>query len=233
MSIESVLTPRLRAIADCIPSGAVVADVGTDHGYIPVYLCKTGQIERGLAMDLRPGPLSRAQHNIERYGLTGQIETRLSDGLVALQIGEADTAVIAGMGGLLIAQILEQAPFYLDAYILQPMTATAELRQYLESHGYRITHERLAREDDKLYTIMTVKRGTMYIPEPVFYQVGQRLMANRDPLTPMLIAGLLTKYRQTLLGLAHSNRDTVEEKKEHISYMIQALEALEEVCKTW
>lgn len=233
MGIESILTPRLRAIADSVPPGAAVADVGTDHGYIPIYLCQADKIKSALAMDLRPGPLCRAQKNIERFGLAEQIQTRLSDGLRALSAGEADTAVIAGMGGLLIGQILEEAPFFLDTYILQPMTAAAELRQYLADHGYCICREVLAREEEKLYTVMTVRRGTMTISEPVYYQVGKRLLESRDPLTPALLDMLLAKYRTALQGLARSGRGDIAEKKQAVADMIRALEELKEVCAAW
>ncbi len=233
MNIESVLTPRLRAIADSVPTGATLADVGTDHGYVPIYLCQKNIIVKALAMDVKEGPLSRAQKNIERFDMKEKIETRLSDGLCALQQGEVDTAVIAGMGGLLIAQILEEAPFYLKTYILQPMTATAELRAYLEQNGFCIVKEKLAQEDEKLYTIMRIERGEMNIEKPVYYHVGQRLLDERDPLTPVLVRQLLAKYQQTLHGLDRTEREDVLEKKQQVSDLINDLLALKEVCATW
>ncbi|MBR5236871.1 MAG: SAM-dependent methyltransferase [Clostridia bacterium] len=233
MNIESVLTPRLRAIADSVPTGATLADVGTDHGYVPIYLCQKNVIEKALAMDVKEGPLSRAQNNIERFGMKEKVETRLSDGLCALQQGEVDTAVIAGMGGLLIAQILEEAPFYLKTYILQPMTATAELRAYLEEKGYRISYEVLAKEDEKIYTIIRAERGEMKIEKPVYYHVGKRLLEQRDPLAPLLIGQLLTKYQQTLCGLDKAEKENVSEKKQQISDLIKELLTLKEVCSTW
>ncbi len=233
MHIESVMTPRLLAISQSVPSGARVADVGTDHGYIPIYLCKQGKIKEALAMDLRQGPLSRAEENICRYHLEDKIQTRLSDGLQALAPGEADTAVIAGMGGLLIAEILEAAKIFLDCYILQPMTATAELRQYLAENGYEIYHEVLAKEDEKIYTIMSVRRGEMQVTDPVYYQVGQCLMESRDPLTPDLIALLLNKYSAALEGLVRSERQESRSKEQTYRELIDSLSGLQKECEAW
>ncbi len=233
MNIKSVMTPRLLAIADSVPFGATVADVGTDHGYIPIYLYIEQRIRRALAMDLRQGPLSRAEENIDRFGLGEHIKTRLSDGLCALTEGEADTAVIAGMGGLLIAEILEKSPVELDCYILQPMTATAELRAYLAENGYNIIDERLAKEDNKIYTVMTVEHGKMLVQNPVYYQVGEKLLENRDPLLPELLELLIHKYSEALSGLLRAERVDTKEKIEEYKTILESLKELEEVCSKW
>ena len=233
MSIESAMTPRLLAIANSVKAGSVIADVGTDHGYIPIYLSLKNKISGALAMDLRPGPLHRAKENIVKYHLEETVKTRLSNGLAELLPGEADTAVIAGMGGLLIAEILEAKPFPLSCYVLQPMTATAELRQYLAENGYKICNEVLAKEDEKLYTVMTVCHGAMEISDPVYYQVGKPLIENRDPLTPTLIDQLLEKYTAAKTGLLRSNRDETKEKIQKFTDLITSLEKLKKECQTW
>ncbi len=233
MRIESVMTPRLSAIAESVPEGAKLCDVGTDHGYIPIYLCQMKRIAKALAMDLRPGPLSRADENIERYGFADRISTRLSDGLRELRAGEADTAVIAGMGGLLIAEILKAQPYQLDCYILQPMTAVAELRAFLVENGYRICDERLAREEEKIYTVMTVRPGEKEVYSPAEYLVGKRLMENRDPLVLALIEGLLAKYREARSGLLLSEKVEAKEKAEQFFRIISDLEEMEKEAKLW
>lgn len=233
MRIESVMTPRLLAIAESVPHGASVADVGTDHGYIPIYLCLKNKITKALAMDLRPGPLNRAEENISRFHLADCIKTRLSNGLAELSCGEADTAVIAGMGGLLIAEILEAAPFKLACYVLQPMTATAELRQFLHEHGYQICDETLAREEEKIYTVITVKHGEMTVENPVHYLVGQRLIEKKDPLLPELLESLLAKYKAMHEGLLLSDRAETKEKAEECLRLIESLEELKKECQAW
>lgn len=156
-----MLTDRLEKIAECIEC-ATLADIGTDHGYIPIYAVKNGRCERAIACDVNKGPLKSADENIATYGLSDKIETRLSDGLDALRTSEADTIVIAGMGGFLIRDILERGADRIDEntiLILQPMVAVPELREYLCTHGYNIYDERLSREGGKFYNILCVKKG--------------------------------------------------------------------------
>ena len=156
-----MLTERLKKIADCIECN-VLADIGTDHGYIPIYAVKNGKCEKAIACDVNKGPLKSAEENIASYGLSAKIETRLSDGLEGLGTGEADTIVIAGMGGFLIRDILERGADRLDGrttLLLQPMVAVSELREYLIKNGYNIFNEHLAREGDKFYNILCVGKG--------------------------------------------------------------------------
>ena len=156
-----MLTERLEKIAGCIEC-STLADIGTDHGYIPIYAVKNGKCERAIACDVNNGPLNSADENIATYGLSDKIETRLSDGLEALGVGEADTVVIAGMGGFLIRDILERGADRITddtVLLLQPMVAVAELREHLYKNGYNIFGELLAREGGKFYNILCVKRG--------------------------------------------------------------------------
>ncbi len=233
MKIESFMTPRLYAIADCVPFAESLADVGTDHAYIPVYLCLAGRVKRALAMDVRTGPLERAEANIQKFGLEDTIKTRLSDGLAELSDGEADTAVIAGMGGLLIAEILEKAPVTLSNYILQPMTAVAELRAYLEKNGYKILQEKLVQEDNKIYTVMHAKRGEMHISDPVYYLVGEKLIEAKDPLVVSYIDKLLEKYTAAKSSIKLAKDEAVRAKQNEFEAIVCGLERLKEECLTW
>lgn len=157
------LTPRLQAIADQIPQGSRVADVGTDHGYLPVWLLLNGRINHAIAADLREGPLNRAKETAQRFGTAERMSFRLCDGLSAISPEEADTVVIAGMGGETIASILRAAPWTKEGVylLLQPMTGFAELRQWLQNNGYAIIHEHITREGRRLYSIWTVRGGEM------------------------------------------------------------------------
>ena len=101
------LSIRMQAVADMVTPGGRIADIGTDHGYVPIYLVEQNKTDHAIAMDVRKGPLARAGENIVRFGCSDRIETRLSDGLAMLKPGEADTVIIAGMGGLLTIRILE------------------------------------------------------------------------------------------------------------------------------
>ena len=119
------LSNRLSALASLVSKGHRLADIGTDHGYIPIYLCQTGIIPSAIAMDIGKGPLQQATAHIKQQGLSSRIRTRLSDGLTALQPGEADTILIAGMGGGLVMKILSQGTHALtgsEELILQPQS---------------------------------------------------------------------------------------------------------------
>lgn len=157
------LTPRLRAIANLIPQGARLVDVGTDHGHLPVWLLLNGNINHAIAADLRAGPLDRARENARQYGQTERVSFRLCDGLSDVGPDEVDTVVIAGMGGETISTILKAAPWTREGkqLFLQPMTGAPRLREWLQANGYAILDEEIVREGKKLYSIWTVIGGEM------------------------------------------------------------------------
>ncbi len=156
------ISRRLQAVADMVTSGSRVADIGTDHAYIPIFLMENGIIPRAVAMDVNAGPLARARAHIEARGLSEKIETRLSDGLTALAPGEADCIVIAGMGGPLTVRILTEGKDRLAGcreLILQPQSEIRLVRAYLEQKGWRIVREEMVCEDGKYYPMMRAVPG--------------------------------------------------------------------------
>lgn len=156
------ISKRLQAVADMVTSGSWVADIGTDHAYIPIFLAENGIIPRAIAMDVNAGPLARARAHIEAHGLSEKIETRLSDGLTALAPGEADCIVIAGMGGPLTIRILTEGKDRLAGcreLILQPQSEIRLVRAYLEQKGWRIVREEMVCEDGKYYSMMRAVPG--------------------------------------------------------------------------
>ena len=151
------LTPRLMTIAKMIPKCDTVADIGTDHGYIPIYCVKNNISKKAIACDVNEGPLKIAKMNMEKYGCEDNVSTLLSDGLEKLKKDSADTVVIAGMGGLLINSILDNGKHILKPgirFILQPMLAIKEVRKYLYDNGFDIVREKLAREGNKIYNVL-------------------------------------------------------------------------------
>lgn len=151
------LSKRMSALASLVTEGSRLADIGTDHGYIPIALVQKGRIPSALAMDVGKGPLSRAREHIHSQGLDTYIETRLSDGLTELHEGEADTVLIAGMGGMLMKRILEGGGHCLSSVgelILQPQSEIHLVRKFLAEHSYQITDEDIVLEDGKYYPMM-------------------------------------------------------------------------------
>lgn len=156
------LTPRLQAIADQVPPGARLADVGTDHAHLPIWLLQQGRIRAAVASDIREGPLARARENAARCGCLERISLRLGAGLARVSPEECDTVSIAGMGGETIAGILQDAPWTAEGgrlLLLQPMTMAAELRRYLFQNGYDIVRESLCAEEHRRYVVLTVRGG--------------------------------------------------------------------------
>lgn len=155
------LSDRLEMVVSFVEPVKQAADVGTDHGYVPVELVRRGIAERALAMDVRTGPLFHAEENIRAAGLENKIETRLSDGLVKLSKGEADVVIIAGMGGELVIHILENGRHMWDSvkqWVLSPQSELQKVRRWLYENGFAIDAEGMVLEDGKYYTVLDVRR---------------------------------------------------------------------------
>ena len=168
------LSPRLRFVASLVRPGGVVADIGTDHGYLPVWLVNSGHNPRAVAGDVREGPLDAARRTVEHYQAGERVRLVLSDGLDG--IDHADDVVIAGMGGELTAELLARCAFVRDAsvqLVLQPMTAVGELRLWLCRGGFTIRQEGVVREGGRLYVAMTaVYTGDPFEPDRLFPYTG-------------------------------------------------------------
>ena len=179
-----LLSQRLLAVASLATAGDCVADVGTDHGYIPIYLLEQGKYEKAIAMDLRKGPLMRARENRDLHGLTDRMDLRLGDGVLALKPGEADTVVIAGMGGGLVVKILTEGAEILAGIrklVLQPQSELTKVREFLETFEYRIEEEHMVLEDGKYYPMMRVVHGTMEPMDQLEKKYGPLLLKEKHP----------------------------------------------------
>lgn len=225
------LSPRLQAIADYIPKGTVVADIGTDHGYIPVYLVSKGISSRIIATDINVGPLENASLYINKKSYGEIIETRLGDGLKCLFPNEVDTVIIAGMGGHLIAEILEDSKDITQTiknFILQPMVASEELRRYLYNNQFMIQDEKLAKEERKIYEIMLVTHGEDKVDKDIYYEIGKNLVRNRDMHLKELLENKIRKTEKILLAL--KDKETVDGKLRY-NYIKTKNYAYKEVLK--
>ena len=158
------LSERLLAVASMVTPGSVVCDVGCDHGYVPIYLVKHHVCPRVIAMDVNEGPLKSAGEHVREAGLLPYIETRLSDGVEALEPGESDCLIIAGMGGRLMERILTEGRERVAGMrevILQPQSEIAAFRKFLREQGYTLLSENMIFEDGKYYPMMKVATGNM------------------------------------------------------------------------
>ena len=176
-----MITPRLQCIIDHT-YGKTVADIGTDHAYIPIKLIEENIAERVIASDIKEGPVKIAEQNIIKNGLNDKIEVRLGSGLSVLNKNEADTVIIAGMGGEMIEKILrdDEDKAKSALLILQPMNSQYELRKYLINNGYSIIDEDIAVEEFKVYNIMTVRAGNQKkFENDIEYHIPAYLCGNK------------------------------------------------------
>lgn len=151
------LTPRLRAIGESIERCNVIADIGSDHAYLPIYLINNGKAEKIIATDINVGPAEISRKRIKKYGLEDHIEIRVGNGLKVLDKGEADIIIIAGMGGLLIQSILSESldvAKSADEVILQPMRDSRALIKWLLENSFSILEGEIVKEKDKYYEII-------------------------------------------------------------------------------
>lgn len=179
------LSKRLRAVADLIPAQRAVADIGTDHAYIPIYLMENRLARKVIAMDIGKGPLERARDHVRQYGYEDKILLRLSDGLQNLERREVDTMVAAGMGGPLMIRILQEGRERvkeMETFILQPQSGIADVRKYLEESGMRIIQEDMVEEEGKFYPILRAEHGQEKELSAVELKYGRRLLENRHPV---------------------------------------------------
>lgn len=220
------LSPRLALLAQWVPQGAALADVGTDHGYLPIALTLEGRLRRAVASDLRPGPLGRGRAAAERWGVGGRIDFRLCGGLSAIRPEEIDTISIAGMGGETICAILQAAPWTADGahtLLLQPMTKAPELRLWLTGHGYAICRERLAEERGTLYPVLEARAGRQTL-SPGRLWAGADVTA--DPLGDRHLIRQIVRLHMALAGVKRSAG--AEKKAEGLRELMTALLALRE-----
>ena len=211
------LSPRLAALAALVPAGARLADVGTDHAYLPVWLLLRGKIRGAIASDVNPGPLDRGRETARAYGVEDKIDIRRCDGLAGLTAGEADTIVIAGMGGDLIARILAQAPWTREvALLLQPMSSQEDLRQWLAENGYA----------------MTATGGSCPPYTPGERLAGRQRQGEEAPHRLAFLEDLIRRRQRALAGMAKSaNPDAGALARERA--VLADLQRLREEWITW
>ena len=227
------LTPRLQAVAGLVPQGAALADIGTDHAYLPVWLLLQGRVSRAVAADLRPGPLDRARLTAREYDCREGICFRLCDGLSGIRPDEADTIVIAGMGGETIAHILAAAPWTRDAgytFILQPMSAQEDLRRWLWQQGYGIQNEAVICEVDKFYNVLLVRFGEASTMTPAEEWAGKQYPGMEQPLRGEYLTRLLEKTDRAIVGIS---RGKSAQNDARLDELRQVRLGLAEMKKEW
>ena len=216
---EIQISRRLKAVAALVSPGLVLADVGCDHGYIPIYLIQKGKIPRAIAMDINQGPLLRAREHIREWGLEDYIETRLSDGVEALNPGEAQCLVIAGMGGPLMEKILTQGKDVVKnmiELILQPQSEIGHFRRFLAENGYAVIKEDMVEEDGKYYPMMKAVQGQMKYTKKAEYLYGKELLEKRHPVLKEFLEKEDRAARELLEKLSSVDTPSARKRSEEL-----------------
>ena len=232
MAEKPDMGPRLRAIAALVPEGcACLADIGTDHGYIPVSLLLEGRVRRAVAADIGAMPLDRARVTAERYGAAEGLEFRLGDGLSVLRPGEAEAIVIAGMGGDAITEILAAAPWSRAGplLLLQPMSKAEVLRAFLPGNGYAVLHEELVQDRGVLYPVLAVRGGEM--PPASDAQAWGGFRLEGDPLRERYLEDRILRLRRAAAGLARARDPAAAGKRERLLAVVKELEKWKGACE--
>lgn len=203
-----MLSPRLKAVADLVPALRCVADIGSDHALLPLYLIEKGIAQRAIAVEKARGPAATARRAVAAAGMEERIEVRVGEGLSSLSAGEAEVVVIAGMGGETIAAILTAGATVARTarlVITQPMNRAAFFRHWLTQNGWRICAEGLAKERKHLYQVIAIVSGIGQELSWLEEELGPCLLTSRHPFLKELAARTLRYYEQRLTGLSRAS----------------------------
>jgi len=221
------LGKRMTAIAAMVPKSRCVADIGTDHAYLPVYLVAEGIAESAIAGDVHKGPYLSAVNTACGSGVGEKISVRLGDGLAVVCPGEADTAVIAGMGGTTIAGILAARPEVTTSFrrlVLQPMSGAGFLRRWLADNGWCIDDETLVVEDGILYEVIAAEPGSAPGYEFLMDEIGPVLWEKRHPLLKTHLTIMLERLNQVIVKMRLSTQAVNSPKYREYQKKVDQLE---------
>lgn len=225
------LSNRLQAVASRIAPCGTVADVGTDHGYLPVWLLQTHTAQRVIASDIHAGPLERARRSAAEHFLENAIRFELCDGLQFAGADAADTVVIAGMGGETIIAILDAAPWTRQGrrLVLQPQSKIRELTDWLQDNGYMLADAQLCLDAGKLYLILDVRGAA----SQERMTAETLLLRRRDPLLPQYLTEQDARLRRAIAGMERAERQEVVAELRRAKQALEEIARYEEVIKAW
>lgn len=226
------LSKRLRFIAKYIDKCNSIIDVGTDHGYIPIFAVTNNVCKKAIASDINKDPLKKAEFNAKMEGISDKIEVRLGGGLATLKNGEVDGIVIAGMGGNLIRDILESDKEKLPKckfIILQPAQNPEVLREYLYNNNYEIIAEDLCYDEGIFYELFKVKVGkeNVEVNDSMLYEISPIMIRDKNPLMKEYLLNKREKYSK-ILSFIKDDSEAAKKRKEELNIKIEKIDKLGE-----
>lgn len=224
------LGERLYTAASMLPSCHTMADIGTDHGYLPAYLALSGLCRRVIASDIAEGPCQAAEQTRRKYNLYNEMEIRTAPGLQGLRPGEVEAVVIAGMGGTAIAGILDESPVIsasVNVFVLQPMNAAGVLRQWLTGHGYQIAEEALCKENGHIYIIIkAIHAKSRQELSPLEAELGPCILKEPPALWPEYVKSKAEHYRRLLRQMELSAAAMNSDKYRKLKNLLEQVDGL-------
>lgn len=220
---------RLEAIGHLVPQGCSLADVGTDHAYLPVWLLEKGIITHAVAGDIAEGPCRAARTTVAMYGAKDKVEVRLGSGLKVLQPGEVECVTIAGMGASTMIDIFEESEAVtksLKHLVLQPMAGAASLRKWLSEHEWTIIDENLVEDGVHFYEIISAVQGDAKPLSEVEYMIGNVLLKKGHPLLEKHFKRQMDNLSQLVENMERSQQAMATEKYAHSKQLLAELECL-------
>ena len=226
------LSKRLERVSTYIPGGAILADIGSDHAYLPCYAIKEGLASQAIAGEVVEGPYQSAITQVKESGLEEQIAVRKGNGLEVLSQGEASAITICGMGGSLITRILDEGKVKLsgqERLILQPNIGAQFIRTWLMDEGWKLTGEEILEEDGKIYEILVAEKGEPHQPyaglnEEAAILMGPYLLKGQNEVFKKKWNQELTHWRRIIKQVEESGNERSLEKKEELTRLIEIVE---------
>lgn len=226
------LSKRLMKIASYVEPCKAIADIGTDHGYIPIYLVKSNICEKAIASDINKGPIEKATTNVRFEGLSKNIKCLLGPGLKPVKKGEVNGVIVAGMGGNLTRDILvedlEKVKLY-DFLILQPAQNPEVLREYLYNNNFQVINEDLILDEGKFYELFKVKYNEnakkIDVKDELFYEISPILLGNKNSLIDSYIKSKIERY-ENIVSYIKEDTDLAREKKDALKIKIGKLKEM-------
>lgn len=221
---------RLHTAASMVPPCHTMADIGTDHGYLPAYLIMSGRCRQVIASDIAEGPCQAAMETRNRYNLQNTMEIRTAPGLQGLRAGETDAVVIAGMGGATIVSILDESPEIaasVGIFVLQPMNAANLLRRWLAQHDYCIAEEALCKEHGHIYTVIkAVHAESRQELSSLEAELGPYILKEKPVLWQEFVKGKAEHYRHLLRQMEISAAAMNSDKYKNLKNLLAQVDGL-------
>jgi tRNA (adenine22-N1)-methyltransferase len=218
-----ILSPRLKIIADSIRGYRTAADIGSDHAYIPIYLVKNGQVKSAIATDVNSGPVEISKERIKSYGVEGKVSVRQGDGLQVIKPGEAEVIVVAGMGGILIKDLLDKDVKVAESaklLILQPMRDSDRVRKWLYQYSFDIIDEELVKEQDKIYDVIWARLVSEAREANGLMLIGEKIIKKKHPLAVEYINKKIRELEKVLEDLEGMDFESCRERAKECTMLI-------------